>query len=430
MSPRPRPGSEKRRPPVRRSPGAATRPETGAGTGLFARLLRADMEPAEAASARPVEPLAQLDYPRELDLKNRALASFWKQHGLAGTPAPVLPSPKPRRYRTTTRRRAQLRGDRLQLGFGDQSDSYTPVPESALEPQAHFALYQYITRELAAPAHRPLATHLNHVIIRGSYEAFCVILNLDDLSGPIVRRLKVLAQGLQSRPQPVTSAFAFCDPSRSDYYFERDPPPVPVRLKKLFGPPRFLLTLGGRRYALPPTTFSQVNESMVAPMLARVRQLLEPQDGDRLLDLYCGYGLFSHDLSDTCTEIMGLDLDRASIQAAVDQLRFSQPAGRVSFCCRDISPESLAPSLPREAPAGRELMLLDPPRQGTASGVIAHLAQRRPAAVVHIFCGIETIPSALASWGKNGYSVASCAPLDMFPGTPSLETLVLLTPTP
>ena len=412
----------------RRRPAAGSSPDAETGAGLFARLLRADLKPGESAGALPVEPLAHLDYQRELELKNRALASFWEQHGLAGTPAPILPSPRPRRYRTTTRRRARYRPGRLQLGFGDQHESSTAVPESLLEPEAHSALYQYLARELASGPNRPVAAHLNHLIIRGSYEAFSVIFNLDELSGPIVRRLKVLAQQLQARPEPVISAFAFCDPSHSEYYFEREPPPVPLRLKKLFGPARFPLRLAGRRYAMPPTSFSQINESMVAPMLSMVRELLHPRDNDRVLDLYCGYGLFSHDLSDTSAEIVGLDLDRASIQAATDQLRFTRPAGRVAFSCRDISPESLKRALPRETPAGRELVLLDPPRQGTAPGVISHLAGRGPAAIVHIFCGIEAIPPALADWGKKGYIADRCVPLDMFAGTPNLETLVLLLP--
>ena len=414
--------SEGRRP----APGSSSGAEAGAG--LFERLLRAGLQPGESAGARPVEPLAHLDYARELELKNRALAAFWADHRLAGTPAPILPSPRPRRYRTTTRRRAQYRPGRLELGFGDQRESAAAVPESLLEPEAHFALYQFLAGELAAAPNRPVAAHLNHVIIRGSYEAFSVILNLDELSGPIVRRLKALAQRLQERPETVTSAFAFCDPSQSEYYFERDPPPVPVQLKKLFGPARFPLRLAGRRYAMAPTSFSQVNESMVAPMLSEVRDLLQPREGDRLLDLYCGYGLFSHDLSDTGVEIVGLELDRASVQAAADQLRFTRPAGRVVFTRQNISPESLARALPREAPAGRELVLLDPPRQGTAPGVISYLGGRGPAAVLHIFCGIEAIPPALADWDANGYAVARCVPLDMFAGTPNLETLVLLLP--
>jgi tRNA/tmRNA/rRNA uracil-C5-methylase (TrmA/RlmC/RlmD family) len=166
---------------------------------------------------------------------------------------------------------------------------------------------------------------------------------------------------------------------------------------------------------------------MVEPLLASARQLLQPRAGDRLLDLYCGYGLFSHDLSDTCAEVVGVDVDRGSIQAARDQLRHSDPAGTVTFSCRDITPQALDRALPRSAPeAGRELVILDPPRQGTTPGVVPHVAARRPDAVLHIFCGIEVIPGALADWETGGYVAAGCIPLDMFPGTPNLETLVLL----
>ena len=205
---------------------------------------------------------------------------------------------------------------------------------------------------------------------------------------------------------------------------------MPVRLKKLFGPARFPLPLAGRRYALPPTSFSQVNESMVGAMLAAVRQLLQPRAGDRLLDLYCGYGLFSHDLSDTCAEVVGLDLDRGSIQAAKDQLRFSRPVGRVSFFCRDISPDSLDQALahPPGPDHGRELVVLDPPRQGPGPGVISHLAGRKPDAAVHIFCGIDSIPAAIEDWNSHGYDIAGCTPLDMFPGTHNMEILILLRP--
>lgn len=354
------------------------------------------------------------------------MLEFWQHHGLAGRPAQVLPSPRPRHYRTTTRRRAQYRDGQLHLGFGDGRGSSPAVPDSLLEPAAHTAIYRYLTGELSAPTCRSAAAHLNYAIIRGSYEAFSVILNLDLLNGGIVRSLKALGQRLQAFPEPILSAFVFHDPSHSEYYFEREAPPVPVRLKKLFGAARLPLRIAGRRYALPPTSFSQVNESMVEPMLAAVRALLQPEPGDRLLDLYCGYGLFSFDLSDACGEVFGVDVDRGAIEAAVDHLRHDRPRGRVTFSQRDISADSLAGCLP--SPGGRELVILDPPRGGTDPGVVSCLAARRPLRVVHISCGVEVIPEAVGAWERNGYSVTHCAPLDMFAGTPNLEALLLFEP--
>ena len=418
----------------RRRSGAATGRKVGArpprkdpprGRDTFLKFLRARLTPAEVAASHAVEPLVHVDYERELALKNDSFRELWQHHGLPGLPDPVVPSPRSRRYRTTTRRRAHCLAGRLQLGFDGSPDSWPAFPESLLEPEAHTDIYRFLVDELSAPVYRSVAAHLNYAIIRGSYEAFSVILNLDLLNGGIVRRLKGLGQRLQALPQPVLSAFLFCDPSRSDFYFEREAPPVPVRLKRLFGPARFPLCLGGRRYALPPTSFSQVNESMIEPLLAALRSLLKPEPGDRLLDLYCGCGLFAHHFGDTCAEVIGVDVDRASIDAAIDHLHHDRHGGRVTFFQRDISAETLA-RLP--APGGRELAILDPPRHGTDAGVIAGLASRRPLRVAHIFCGVEVIPEAVASWKQCGYGVTRCLPLDLFAGTPNLEVLLLFEP--
>ena len=396
-------------------------PEDRADT--FQQLLRARLTATEAAAAHVVEPLVHLSYERELALKDESLRELWRHHGLAGRPDPVLPSPRPRRYRTTSRRRAHYRAGRLQLGFDEWLNSSSALPESLLEPDEHTAIYRCLAEELSTASCRSVAEHLNYAIIRGSYEAFSVIVNLDLLNGGIVRKLKGLGQRLQALEQPILSAFVFCDPSRSDYYFEREPPPVPVRLKRLFGPARFPLRLGGRSYVLPPTSFTQVNESIIEPLLAAVRSLLQPGPGDRLLDLYCGYGLFAHHLADTCAEVFGVDIDRGAIDAAVDHLRHDRPRGRVTFSRRDISAQTLAVCLP--APGGRELVILDPPRRGTGPDVIDCLASRRPLRVAHIFCGIDLIPEAVASWKRCGYGVTRCLPLDMFAGTPNLEALLL-----
>lgn len=400
-------------------------PRTRTDTFLH-QLLQARLTRADAAASRTVEPLAHLHYEHEVALKNECFLELWRQHRLAGRPDPVLPSPRPRRYRTTTRRRAHYRSGRLQLGFDEGLDASSVFAESLLEPEEHTAIYRYLVEELSAPGYRSVAEHLNHAIIRGTYETFSVILNLDELNGGIVRRLKKLGQWLQTLPQPILSAFVFCDPSRSDYYFEREAPHVPVRLKRLFGPSLFPLRLGGHRYALPPTCFTQVNESMIEPMLSAVRSLLQPDPEDRLLDLYCGYGLFAHDLGDTCTEVVGIDSDHGAIDAALEHLHHHRPRGRVTFSRRDICAQTVEACLP--SPDRGELVILDPPRRGSDPGVIACLASRRPLRAAHIFCGIETIPEAVASWKWCGYDVTRCLPLDMFAGTPNLEVLLLFEP--
>ncbi|HHX15518.1 MAG TPA: class I SAM-dependent RNA methyltransferase, partial [Fibrobacter sp.] len=64
--------------------------------------------------------------------------------------------------------------------------------------------------------------------------------------------------------------------------------------------------------------------------------------------------------------------------------------------------------------------------QGTDPGVIATLAQRRPKRILHVFCGTDIIPKELGFWAKWGYKVKKIQPLDLFPGTVHIETMILL----
>jgi len=50
--------------------------------------------------------------------------------------------------------------------------------------------------------------------------------------------------------------------------------------------------------------------------------------------------------------------------------------------------------------------------------------------VIHVFCAINEIEKAMREWKKNGYVPVSAQALDMFPGTPTLETIVVLKPLP
>jgi tRNA/tmRNA/rRNA uracil-C5-methylase (TrmA/RlmC/RlmD family) len=77
-----------------------------------------------------------------------------------------------------------------------------------------------------------------------------------------------------------------------------------------------------------------------------------------------------------------------------------------------------------------EVVLLDPPRQGTEPGVTPAIAARAPLRIVHLCCGTDEIPREVAAWFKAGYQVQRVVPLDLFAGTANLETMLLLTPPP
>ena len=375
-------------------------------------------------------PLAHLDYSLELQIKDQGLMAFWKQHRLPGLPEQVIRSPKARGYRTTSKRKAFLHGSTLYLLLGDKAalpKNRQYFTASPLEPKEHEVIYRFIQQKLSEPAFRLIAGHLNYLIIRGGYTEQAVIFNVDLLNGPLVRKMKLLSAHLQKLPVTVSAAFVYLDPSQSDYYLEAKRPAETLHFKKLFGPDQLGATYLGCRYQFHPTSFSQINESMVETMLARTRELLAPASDQALLDLYCGYGLFSHYLAPAYRQVLAVDGEGPSIRAAEANSRLNQNrGGQTKFLAHRITVGYLEKTLPPPAPG--EVILLDPPRQGTLPGVIAALARRRPKKVLQIFCGVDQIPPSLREWQAGGYKVRRIAPLDMFPGSANLEILILLEP--
>lgn len=375
-------------------------------------------------------PLAHLEYEAELGVKNDCLAQFWNRHRLPGKPEPVIPSPRARHYRTTSKRRALLHGPLLYLLFGDKAalpkkkDCFQP---SGLEPAEHEAIYRFLQQKLSEANYRLVAAHLNYLIIRGSYTEQVVIFNVDMMNGPLVRKLKNLSAHLQKLPRPVTAAFVYLDPSSSDYYLESRQPTETLNFKKLFGPDQLTVTHTGLRYRFHPTSFSQINESMVPIMLEKARELLAPQKDQALLDFYCGYGLFSHFLAPDYRQVTGIEAEGPSVKSAKENGRISRSrGGQTKFIARRITAGLFEKFLPE--PTSREAVLLDPPRQGPLAGVISSIARRRPETVLHIFCGVDQIPASIKEWQGSGYHVRRVVPLDMFPGSANLEVLILLGP--
>jgi len=398
----------------------------------YASLLKTIVPKIEAKNhyvTKKSAPLVHLDYHEELRIKEKAFDLYWDHFKLPGKPAPLIASPMGRQYRTTSKRKTLHKGRILYLLFGDKalSTQKWPFVESPLEPPEHGRIYSFLQAKLSEPPYKLLATHLNYLIIRGSYSEQSVIFNVDALNGPLVRKLKMIAEHLKKLDKSITGAYIYTDPSSSDYYLEARQPVDLLNFKKLYGKGDVAVTHQKHRYRFHPTSFSQVNESMVPVMLEQARKLLDPGSNEVLIDLYCGYGLFSHYLAADYNQVLGIDGEGPSIRSAVANKKLNPASRKTKFLARWITENTIEDIQPFAASL-TETVILDPPRQGPKDGVIAALCLREPHKVLHIHCGVDQIPSSIEQWQQGGYQVEKIVPMDMFPGTPNLEVLILLTP--
>jgi len=377
------------------------------------------------------EALAALPYAEELKLKSQVFGTFLRQNLPGGIPVPEepVPSPLPRNYRTTGKRRITFRNGKVFLHWG-RTPGREPVEPSLLEPAEHAAVYQMVQEHLSLPRFREAAQSANYCIVRGAGSDRTLILNVRHLSSGIVRSLRSLAEAVSAKIPSVRSAFLYVDETGSDYYLEAERPAGKLGWKHLFGPEQLALRIAApepRKFLYPPTGFSQINESILPAFAKALEEGFAPAGEDQLLDLYCGYGLWSLLLAPKVRSVWGAELSPDAVCAARGNASYYYPKREITYESGSIDGEFLRESLPPPKGA-HELILLDPPRKGTLPGVLETLIARRPRKIAHVFCGVDEIPAALKLYCANGCKVEAIRPFDFFPGTLNLEVLVILRP--
>ena len=372
---------------------------------------------------------SQVEYPAEARARDAALRDFWGRLVPDVPLAPLVPSPRGREYRTVSKRKAFPVKDEPRLGLIDpgEGDGHRPVDVMAcrVEPASHAAVYARLRESILSPSARALVPVLRYVIVKGNYSELVVILSVSRADGTIVSAANTLSKGLTHACPDVRGVLLYEDRSDGRYYVGTRSPAARGSVRKIYGETEIYQKFGGKGFLFPPLAFSQVNASLVDSLIAEAGRMLDLTSGDDLYDLYCGYGLFTLTLGTRARRGTGIERTPESIDAAI---RNAKRLGGTNtrFFRSDITGTTLPHLISRVRP--RDAMLLDPPRGGTAPGVIECVAARRPGRVVHMFCDIDVMPAEISRWRAAGYMPVRGVPFDMFPGTDETEVMVLFGP--
>jgi 23S rRNA (uracil1939-C5)-methyltransferase len=177
----------------------------------------------------------------------------------------------------------------------------------------------------------------------------------------------------------------------------------------------------GVKIHFDPTDFTQVNLGLNRAMVDRAVELLDPQPGDRVLDLFCGLGNFSLPLARRAGQVVGVEgsaglVERARQNAQCNGIRNAR------FHAADLHDEVEPGAWSAER---FDKALLDPPRSGAWQ-----VLDRLPAMGVRRLVYVSCFPSTLARDADRlanglGYRLVSAGVMDMFPHTAHLESMAL-----
>lgn len=175
--------------------------------------------------------------------------------------------------------------------------------------------------------------------------------------------------------------------------------------------------VAGRRYRISPTSFFQVNTWGADRLVDVVTKALQPAGYERLLDLYCGVGLFVLALAGRVGQVVGVE----SVPWAVaDAVINAEGLDNVSLA------EGFAEDVLPEVEGAFDLAVVDPPRGGIHPAALRALAEKRPRRIAYISCEPTTLARDCAALTNAGYTLRWVQPVDMFPQTYHIETVALL----
>jgi len=181
-------------------------------------------------------------------------------------------------------------------------------------------------------------------------------------------------------------------------------------------------------FLVSPTAFFQTNvgaaREIVTQVLAGIATLDTPNGlSPRVLDLYSGSGLFALPLVKAGARVTAVEENRQAMKDAEANIRLNRiPGGLLRLIT-----SSVEDALPRVARESWDAVVLDPPRQGSPPEVLdAVFSGIAPRRAVYVSCNPEALAMELPVILKAGYGVTGIQPIDMFPHTDHIETVVTL----
>ena len=252
---------------------------------------------------------------------------------------------------------------------------------------------------------------LRHVVIRVNREhqaMVTLVSRVPDLPKP---------EDLFSRLAPlgVVSLYINENPRRTNVIFGD-------RFRLIAGQQTLSDTLCGLRFELSPASFFQINPLQTEILYATALEFAALSPEDTLCDVYCGAGTISLMMARHCKQVTGIEIVAAAVRNAKENA-VRNGIQNASFF--EGKAEALLPEMVRKG-LRPNVIVVDPPRKGLEPAVIDAIAQAQPDRLVYVSCNPATQARDAALLHERGYVIQKLQPVDMFPFTSHVETVVLM----
>ena len=331
----------------------------------------------------------------------------------------VIPSPLVDRYRNKVQFPVAEINGRLTVGlYSSRSHRVVPVCDCLLQPTrlneiAVACCESLDALGLTAYDEQTRKGLLRHILIRQS-----------EKDGSVMVCLVINGNSLPRKEEFITITDRFSEIKTIILNINKGQTNVILgqECKTLFGGGYLNDELCSVPVRLSPLSFFQVNSKGAAELYNKIREVADVGNDETLLDLYCGTGTIGLSLAGDCKKLIGVEVVSQAI-ADAKQNAAAMGLSNCEFICADAKDAADAINTRSEK---IDLAITDPPRKGCGDEVLSYLVKMNPKRIVMVSCNPSTLARDLKYLFDHRYTANEAYPVDMFPRTPHVECVVLM----
>ncbi len=366
--------------------------------------------------------LIRMNYPAQLAFKEKRLRLALDNHPTLRKlqPLPIAPAAHPLGYRTNAKLAMARERGAVRIGlYRRGTHQVVDIGDCPL----HHPLINRIVRVVREEVQRQKIFVYDPVSRRGLLRYLAIRVSPSSNKAMVTfvtaerdyRQTTHLGKWLMRKIPEVVSVQQNINPSTGNVVFGRD-------TIRMLGVADLIDRVGDIALRMAPTSFFQVNNEQAAFIYRLVRQWAALKKGETAIDLYCGIGGIALHLARDAGGVAGIEVVEEAVRNARENARMngldncSFRAGDAADLVAELAPDTVA------------VAVVNPPRGGCDRPVLEALAGLRPRALIYVSCNPATLARDLDLLQGLGYRTDRLQPVDMFPQTGHLETVVRLLP--
>jgi 23S rRNA (uracil1939-C5)-methyltransferase len=259
------------------------------------------------------------------------------------------------------------------------------------------------------------ATHkglIRHIVTRKGFKTgevmVCIVIN-----GDSIPKTDYLIEKLTSKVPEIKSIVLNINKRQSNVI-------LGTTNTTIYGEGAIYDYIGKFKFRISPNSFFQVNPIQTDVLYSKALEYAALSGSETVFDAYCGIGTISLFLSEKAKKVYGVEIVSQAIQNAKENAVLNN-VDNVEFVLGES--EKVIPDMHRKG-IKADVIVVDPPRKGCEQELLDVIVAMQCPRVVYVSCNLATLARDLKFLVEKGYVVKEVQPVDMFPHTVHVETVV------